>query len=85
MEIQGLGFSGTTNSEKKQDWEKKEKKKQDNICYSFQADQLMFALHFVRGMHPELFQENVSGSKGEKCLLHSNLDGFMVRLEITSG
>lgn len=26
----------------------------------FQADQLMFALHFVRGMHPELFQENVS-------------------------
>ncbi|ERE75684.1 dynein heavy chain 12, axonemal-like protein [Cricetulus griseus] len=23
------------------------------------ADQLMFALHFVRGMHPELFQENV--------------------------
>lgn len=25
-----------------------------------QADQLMFALHFVRGMHPELFQENVS-------------------------
>ncbi|XP_040514464.1 cytoplasmic dynein 2 heavy chain 1 isoform X1 [Gallus gallus] len=22
------------------------------------ADQLMFALHFVRGMHPELFQEN---------------------------
>lgn len=27
----------------------------------FQADQLMFALHFVRGMHPELFQENVSG------------------------
>uniref|UniRef100_A0A803XTA0 Dynein heavy chain ATP-binding dynein motor region domain-containing protein n=1 Tax=Meleagris gallopavo TaxID=9103 RepID=A0A803XTA0_MELGA len=27
----------------------------------FKADQLMFALHFVRGMHPELFQENVSG------------------------
>ena len=25
-----------------------------------QADQLMFALHFVRGMHPELFQDNVS-------------------------
>ncbi|KAF2973673.1 hypothetical protein EK904_004515 [Melospiza melodia maxima] len=24
----------------------------------FKADQLMFALHFVRGMHPELFQEN---------------------------
>lgn len=23
----------------------------------------MFALHFVRGMHPELFQENVSGIK----------------------
>lgn len=43
-------------------------KKQDNICYSFQADQLMFALHFVRGMHPELFQENVSGRKGENYL-----------------
>ncbi|XP_043547742.1 cytoplasmic dynein 2 heavy chain 1 isoform X2 [Chiloscyllium plagiosum] len=29
------------------------------ICRSlFKADQLMFALHFVRGMHPELFQEN---------------------------
>lgn len=28
----------------------------------FQADQLMFALHFVRGMHPELFQENVSAT-----------------------
>ncbi|OXB57863.1 hypothetical protein ASZ78_016437 [Callipepla squamata] len=26
----------------------------------FKADQLMFALHFVRGMHPELFQENTS-------------------------
>lgn len=25
-----------------------------------QADQLMFAMHFVKGMHPELFQENVS-------------------------
>ncbi|XP_051482944.1 cytoplasmic dynein 2 heavy chain 1 isoform X1 [Apus apus] len=24
----------------------------------FKADQLMFALHFVRGMYPELFQEN---------------------------
>ncbi|XP_030632529.1 cytoplasmic dynein 2 heavy chain 1 [Chanos chanos] len=24
----------------------------------FKADQLMFALHFVKGMHPELFQEN---------------------------
>ncbi|XP_019385809.1 PREDICTED: cytoplasmic dynein 2 heavy chain 1 [Crocodylus porosus] len=24
----------------------------------FKADQLMFALHFVRGMHPELFQDN---------------------------
>uniref|UniRef100_A0A4W3JMI8 Dynein cytoplasmic 2 heavy chain 1 n=1 Tax=Callorhinchus milii TaxID=7868 RepID=A0A4W3JMI8_CALMI len=30
------------------------------VCRSlFKADQLMFALHFVRGMHPELFQENV--------------------------
>ncbi|XP_019521077.1 PREDICTED: cytoplasmic dynein 2 heavy chain 1 [Hipposideros armiger] len=29
------------------------------ICHClFKADQLMFALHFVRGMHPELFQEN---------------------------
>ncbi|EMP37963.1 Cytoplasmic dynein 2 heavy chain 1 [Chelonia mydas] len=26
----------------------------------FKADQLMFALHFVRGMHPELFQDNIS-------------------------
>lgn len=25
-----------------------------------QADQLMFAMHFVKGMYPELFQENVS-------------------------
>ena len=25
-----------------------------------QADQLMFAIHFVKGMHPELLQENVS-------------------------
>lgn len=24
------------------------------------ADQLMFAMHFVKGMHPELFLENVS-------------------------
>ncbi|KAK2497870.1 hypothetical protein MC885_001482, partial [Smutsia gigantea] len=29
------------------------------ICHClFKADQLMFALHVVRGMHPELFQEN---------------------------
>uniref|UniRef100_A0A8C1IQN2 Dynein cytoplasmic 2 heavy chain 1 n=1 Tax=Cyprinus carpio TaxID=7962 RepID=A0A8C1IQN2_CYPCA len=29
------------------------------ICRSlFKADQLMFALHFVKGMNPELFQEN---------------------------
>ncbi|XP_069495113.1 cytoplasmic dynein 2 heavy chain 1 isoform X2 [Ambystoma mexicanum] len=29
------------------------------VCRSlFKADQLMFALHFVRGMHPEHFQEN---------------------------
>ncbi|XP_041438616.1 cytoplasmic dynein 2 heavy chain 1 isoform X2 [Xenopus laevis] len=29
------------------------------VCRSlFKADQLMFALHFVRGMHSELFQEN---------------------------
>ncbi|KAM9321467.1 cytoplasmic dynein 2 heavy chain 1 [Gastrophryne carolinensis] len=29
------------------------------VCRSlFKADQLMFALHFVRGMHPDLFQEN---------------------------
>lgn len=25
-----------------------------------QADQLMFAVHFVKGMYPELFQESVS-------------------------
>lgn len=25
-----------------------------------QADQLMFAMHFVKGMYPDLFQENVS-------------------------
>uniref|UniRef100_A0A8D0H431 Cytoplasmic dynein 2 heavy chain 1 n=1 Tax=Sphenodon punctatus TaxID=8508 RepID=A0A8D0H431_SPHPU len=29
----------------------------------FKADQLMFALHFVRGMHPELFQDNVSNTE----------------------
>ncbi|KAM4627347.1 cytoplasmic dynein 2 heavy chain 1 [Polymixia lowei] len=29
------------------------------VCRSlFKADQLMFAMHFVRGMHPELLQEN---------------------------
>ncbi|XP_028975291.2 cytoplasmic dynein 2 heavy chain 1 isoform X3 [Esox lucius] len=29
------------------------------VCRSlFKADQLMFAMHFVRGMHPDLFQEN---------------------------
>ncbi|XP_055023019.1 cytoplasmic dynein 2 heavy chain 1 [Boleophthalmus pectinirostris] len=29
------------------------------VCRSlFKADQLMFAVHFVKGMHPELFQEN---------------------------
>ncbi|KAG8584671.1 hypothetical protein GDO81_004716 [Engystomops pustulosus] len=29
------------------------------VCRSlFKADQLMFALHFVRSMHPEIFQEN---------------------------
>ncbi|KAM9317805.1 cytoplasmic dynein 2 heavy chain 1 [Pholidichthys leucotaenia] len=29
------------------------------VCRSlFKADQLMFAMHFVKGMHPELFQEN---------------------------
>ncbi|KAF4008811.1 hypothetical protein G4228_000485 [Cervus hanglu yarkandensis] len=26
----------------------------------FKADQLMFALHFIRGLHPELFQENIA-------------------------
>ncbi len=31
-----------------------------NVCVRLQADQLMFALHFVKGMNPELFQENVS-------------------------
>uniref|UniRef100_A0A8K9V8W4 Dynein heavy chain ATP-binding dynein motor region domain-containing protein n=1 Tax=Oncorhynchus mykiss TaxID=8022 RepID=A0A8K9V8W4_ONCMY len=31
----------------------------DYVCRSlFKADQLMFAMHFVRGMHPDLFQEN---------------------------
>ncbi|XP_056467776.1 cytoplasmic dynein 2 heavy chain 1 isoform X1 [Gadus chalcogrammus] len=29
------------------------------VCRSlFKSDQLMFAMHFVKGMHPELFQEN---------------------------
>uniref|UniRef100_A0A7N8XHY5 Dynein cytoplasmic 2 heavy chain 1 n=1 Tax=Mastacembelus armatus TaxID=205130 RepID=A0A7N8XHY5_9TELE len=29
------------------------------VCRSlFKADQLMFAMHFVKGMYPELFQEN---------------------------
>ncbi len=34
-----------------------------NLFLSFsvsQADQLMFAMHFVKGMYPELFQESVS-------------------------
>lgn len=39
------------------------------LLLSFQADQLMFALHFVRGMHPELFQENVS-ARGENPQLN---------------
>jgi len=31
------------------------------VCRSlFKADRLMFALHMVHGMFPELFQENVS-------------------------
>uniref|UniRef100_A0A668AN20 Dynein heavy chain ATP-binding dynein motor region domain-containing protein n=1 Tax=Myripristis murdjan TaxID=586833 RepID=A0A668AN20_9TELE len=31
----------------------------DYVCRSlFKADQLMFAMHFVKGMHPELFQQN---------------------------
>lgn len=34
--------------------------KMTNLCVCLQADQLMFALHFVKGMNPELFQENVS-------------------------
>ncbi|KAF5921105.1 hypothetical protein HPG69_018505 [Diceros bicornis minor] len=34
----------------------------------FKADQLMFALHFVRGMHPELFQENVAMGQGQADL-----------------
>ncbi len=34
--------------------------KMTNLCVRLQADQLMFALHFVKGMNPELFQENVS-------------------------
>ena len=45
----------------------------------------MFALHFIRGMHPELVQENVSGRKGGKYYeLHGNLvtGGLLVRLEI---
>ena len=45
----------------------------------------MFALHFIRGMHPELFQENVSGRKGGKYYeLHRNLvtGGLLVRLEL---
>lgn len=38
----------------------------------FQADQLMFALHFVRGMHPELFQENVSAKEENPQVFYSN-------------
>lgn len=38
----------------------------------FQADQLMFALHFVRGMHPELFQENVSAKEENPYIFCSN-------------
>lgn len=39
----------------------------------FQADQLMFALHFVRGMHPELFQENVSARGENPQVIYLNL------------
>lgn len=39
----------------------------------FQADQLMFALHFVRGMHPELFQENVSAREENPQVFYSDL------------
>ena len=35
-----------------------------------QADQLMFALHFVRGMHPELLQENVSAREENLQLIN---------------
>lgn len=31
-----------------------------NLLSLSQADQMMFAMHFVKGMHPELFQESVS-------------------------
>ena len=31
------------------------------VCRSlFKADRLMYALHMVHGMHPEMFKENVS-------------------------
>lgn len=39
----------------------------------------MFALHFVRGMHPELFQENVSNIEGRKSWNYerfNNRQGF---------
>ncbi|KAG8523219.1 Cytoplasmic dynein 2 heavy chain 1, partial [Galemys pyrenaicus] len=43
----------------KQDSENTEQRIQSLInSLKHMADQLMFALHFVRGMHPELFQEN---------------------------
>ncbi|XP_008299945.1 cytoplasmic dynein 2 heavy chain 1 [Stegastes partitus] len=43
------------------------------VCRSlFKADQLMFAMHFVKGMYPELFQENewdvFTGSIGGEML-----------------
>lgn len=49
----------------------------------FQADQLMFALHFVRGMHPELFQENVS-ARGESLQLKLNVKSKWIVKKILS-
>uniref|UniRef100_A0A668AED8 Dynein heavy chain ATP-binding dynein motor region domain-containing protein n=1 Tax=Myripristis murdjan TaxID=586833 RepID=A0A668AED8_9TELE len=47
----------------------------DYVCRSlFKADQLMFAMHFVKGMHPELFQQNVSTSIDLKSEFPSWID-----------
>ncbi|CAL8361611.1 unnamed protein product [Merluccius merluccius] len=49
------------------------------VCRSlFKADQLMFAMHFVKGMHPELFQEN------EWDVLTGFIVGEMFRREVSS-
>uniref|UniRef100_A0A8C6NK20 Dynein heavy chain ATP-binding dynein motor region domain-containing protein n=1 Tax=Nothobranchius furzeri TaxID=105023 RepID=A0A8C6NK20_NOTFU len=47
------------------------------VCRSlFKVDQLMFAMHFVKGMHPELFQDN------EWDVLIGSIVGEMFKKEV---